>query len=79
MSRKPRERSRGSRASTRAPVSGSPETIAVVKSQKKLIPNLNDPTFACVDMTDPGVPVLREVPGQQGNRVKVTIVAPYSP
>ncbi len=45
----------------------SPETINVVKSQKAMIPNLNDPTFACVDMTDTVVPARPgQVPSHEG-------------
>ena len=43
------------------------------------IPNLGDPTFTCVDMTDTVVPL--DVNGRceatKGNRVRVTVVAPY--
>lgn len=49
----------------------------VVATQKNLIPNLQDPTFACVDIGGaPGL-VLGRCP--TGAQVTVTIVAPYSP
>ena len=58
----------------------SAQTAAVVNTQKSLIPNLGDPTFECVDMTDTAVPLdLGKCPANEGNRVKVTIVAPYGP
>lgn len=54
---------------------GSSQTAAVVATQKSLIPNLQDPTFACVDI-DNTVVVGTCDPGM---RVKVTITAPYGP
>jgi hypothetical protein len=61
------------------PFGNSPQTAGVVASQKQLIPNLGDPTFTCVDMTDTVVPL--DVNGRceatKGNRVRVTLVAPY--
>lgn len=55
---------------------GSPETAAVVTTQKRLIPNLGDPTFACVDIDNtaaagPCIP--------DDHAVKVTISAVYTP
>jgi hypothetical protein len=52
----------------------SAETAAVVATQRGLIPNLEVPTFDCVDIT--GSPVAGAC--LPGNSVKVTIRAPYS-
>ena len=53
----------------------STQTKGVIATQKGLIPNLKDPSFACVDI-DASV-----VTGdcEPGHRVRVTIVAPYTP
>ena len=51
----------------------SPQTAAVVATQKGLVPSLNSPTFSCVDIDD--TPVTG--PCKPGMRVKVTIAAPY--
>jgi Flp pilus assembly protein TadG len=53
----------------------SAETAAVVATQKSLVPNLGNPTFACVDIDDSAVAGTC----RGGMRVKVTIVAPYRP
>lgn len=53
----------------------SSETQAVIDTQQGLIPNLQDPTFECVDIDDSAV----SGACLGGMRVKVTIVAPYSP
>ncbi len=58
----------------------STQTIGVLNAQKKLIPNLQNPTYACVDMTDTAVALANGIcPVNAGNRVKVTITAPYQP
>jgi Flp pilus assembly protein TadG len=59
----------------------SSETAGVLNAQKKLIPNLQNPTYACVDMTDTAVALDDDglCPVNAGNRVKVTITAPYQP
>lgn len=58
----------------------SPQTAAVVGTQKGLIPNLGNPTFACVDIDDSAVALVGgKCPAGKGYRVKVTIVAPYTP
>jgi hypothetical protein len=58
----------------------SAETAAVVGTQKKLIPNLGNPTFACVDIDDSAVALVGgKCPASLGYRVKVTFVAPYKP
>lgn len=54
---------------------GSAETAAVVATQKSLVPNLGNPTFACVDIDNTAVTGTC----RGGMRVKVTIVAPYRP
>ena len=57
---------------------GGPEITAVVNTQKRIIPNLGNPTFSCVDIEGaPGLNLLGECP--TGAQVTVTIVAPYSP
>jgi hypothetical protein len=53
----------------------SSETNSVIATQKGLIPNLGDPTFACVDIT--GTVQARAC--LPGDWVRVTIAAPYSP
>jgi Flp pilus assembly protein TadG len=53
----------------------SSQTAAVVATQKGLVPNLGDPTFSCVDIDDSAVSGSCPV----GMRVKVRVVAPYSP
>jgi Flp pilus assembly protein TadG len=53
----------------------SSQTQGVIKTQKSLIPNLQNPTFACVDIDDSAVAGACK----NGMRVKVTITAPYSP
>ena len=55
----------------------SPETQAVLATQQTLIPNLQAPTYSCVDIDDSAINSATTcVPG---NRVKVRIVARYSP
>lgn len=58
-----------------SPLGDSSQTAAVVATQQGLIPNLGDPTFECVDIDD--TPVSGACLG--GMRVKVTVVAPYTP
>jgi Flp pilus assembly protein TadG len=54
---------------------GSSKTAEVLDTQRSLIPNLQNPTYACVDIDDtPITGVCKE-----GYRVKVTITAPYGP
>ncbi len=58
----------------------STETTAVVNTQKRLIPSLSNPTFQCVDIDDSSVALVSgQCPAGKGYRVKVTIVAPYTP
>lgn len=57
---------------------GGAEITAVVNTQKKLIPNLGNPTFSCVAIDGgPGLNGNGECP--TGQQVTVTITAPYSP
>ena len=60
-------------------VFGGAEIQDVVNTQKGLIPNLGNPTFACVDIAGgPGLdPTYGNCP--TGNQVTVTISAPYKP
>jgi hypothetical protein len=60
-------------------VFGGAEIQAVVNTQKGLIPNLGNPTFACVDIDGgPGLdPVYGNCP--TGAQVTVSITAPYTP
>ena len=53
----------------------SPETNAVIATQKRLIPNLKDPTITCVDI-DGSVIAGHCV---EGKWINVSIVAPYTP
>lgn len=55
----------------------SPETIAVIATQRGLIPNLQAPTFTCIDID--GTAVNSSTTCLAGNRVQVSIAAPYSP
>lgn len=57
---------------------GGPEITAVVNTQKKLIPNLGNPSFSCVDIAGgPGLNGSGACP--TGAQVTVTIIAPYGP
>lgn len=56
----------------------SPEITSVVATQKRLIPNLSSPTFACVEIDDTSYPG-GTCPASKGYRVKVTMLAPYAP
>ena len=58
---------------------GGPEITEVVNLQKKLIPNLGNPTFSCVAID--GSPGLDPTYGdcRTGQQVTVTIAAAYSP
>lgn len=53
----------------------SAETAAVIATQRRLVPNLGNPTFTCVDI-DGSVLATACIPGRS---VRVTIVAPYTP
>ena len=53
----------------------SPETAAVLATQKNLIPNLGNPTYTCVGID--GAAIAGSC--LPDNLVRVTITAPYSP
>lgn len=58
----------------------SAQTTAVVNTQKRLIPSLANPSFQCVDIDDSSIALVGgQCPAGKGYRVKVTIVAPYTP
>jgi hypothetical protein len=54
----------------------SPETSAVVATQKSLIPNLGDPSYTCIDALGAVKPSAGCKPGDS---VRIAIAAPYSP
>lgn len=56
-----------------ATLGSSPETASVIATQQGLIPGLQGPTFACVDIS--GAPVSGAC--LSGDSVKLTIHAPY--
>ena len=59
-------------------VFGGAEITAVINTQKKLIPNLGNPTYSCVNIDGgPGLDSDGQCP--RGAQVTVTIVAPYKP
>jgi Flp pilus assembly protein TadG len=58
------------------PLGGSAETAAVLATQYALIPGLEVPVFTCVDIT--GV-AADDDPCLPGNRVRVTVSAPFQP
>ena len=55
----------------------SPETTAVLATQRSLIPNLQTPTYTCVDID--GSAINSATTCLPGNQVRVQIVARYSP
>lgn len=54
----------------------SPETLAVIGTQKGLVPGLGDPAFECIGPSGSVKPSSGCVPGDS---VRVTIFAPFSP
>jgi hypothetical protein len=58
-----------------SPLGASAQTAAVLATQKKLIPNLQDPTFSCQDIDGSTI----SGTCQPGDWVKVTIHAPFTP
>ena len=58
-----------------SPLGDSAETQGVIDTQMALIPSLQAPTFECVDIEDTAVTGVCRA----GDRVKVTITAPYTP
>lgn len=59
-----------------ATLGGSAQTLAVIATQKGLIPNLGNPTFACKNIDNAGVSTKCLPPDHS---VKVTISAVYTP
>lgn len=57
--------------------SASSETLAVIATQKNLVPALGDPDFECIDNS--GVAVAPNPCDFSRHSVQVTIEAPYSP
>jgi hypothetical protein len=57
------------------PAGRSAETNAVIETQKRLIPNLQDPTITCVDID--GTVIADSC--VEGKWINVSIVAPYTP
>ncbi len=55
----------------------SADTLAVIATQKGLIPGLGDPTFECID--EAGAPVAPKPCDFSKHSVAVTITAPYQP
>ena len=53
----------------------SPETTAVIATQMRLIPNLQDPVITCVDID--GTVIMTGC--VEGKWINVSIVAPYTP
>jgi Flp pilus assembly protein TadG len=53
----------------------SVETAAVIATQKRLIPNLGNPTFVCVDISGTVI----TTPCQHGQSVQVKVIAAYQP
>ena len=64
-------------AGTPCTLGNSAETQAVLATQKSLIPNLQNPTYTCVDID--GSAINSTTTCLPGNQVRVRIVAPYSP
>jgi Flp pilus assembly protein TadG len=58
------------------PLGSSPETDAVLATQYALVPGLTVPVFTCVDIT--GV-AADDDPCLPGNRVRVSVSAPFQP
>ena len=54
----------------------SPETLAVIATQKGLVPSLGSPSFDCIDSSG----TVKDATGcKPGDSVRVTIYAPFSP
>jgi hypothetical protein len=58
------------------PLGSSAETAAVLATQVSLVPELETPTFECVDITGAAAP---DDPCLPGNRVRVSTSAPFQP
>lgn len=59
----------------RAPAGRSPETNAVIATQKRLVPYLQDPTITCVAID--GTVITKSC--REGDWINVVIHAPYTP
>lgn len=60
-----------------SPLGNDAATTAVIATQKRLIPNLGNPTFTCVDID--GTTIHSSTTCVAGDQVRVQIIAPYSP
>jgi len=58
------------------PLGSSDDTVAVVNTQYSLIPGMDAPTFACVDITGAAAD---DDPCLPGNQVRVTVTATFQP
>jgi hypothetical protein len=58
------------------PLGTSPDTAATLATQYALIPGMEAPVFSCVDITGAAAP---DDPCLPGNRVRVTVTAPFQP
>ena len=58
------------------PLGSSAETAAVLSTQAGLVPGLEAPTFACVDITGAAAD---DDPCLPGNVVRVSVSAPFQP
>jgi NADH/NAD ratio-sensing transcriptional regulator Rex len=61
-----------------SPLGASAETLAVVSTQKNLIPNLGNPTYKCLNIDNSAVGASKPCVPQE-HAVKVTISAVYTP
>jgi hypothetical protein len=57
------------------PLGNSTETLAVLETQRRLVPALQDPTYACIDIDGSAITSTCK----SGDWVKVTIHAVYRP
>jgi hypothetical protein len=70
-----REVARATSVHPGSPLGSSVQTVAVITTPQSLIPGLQAPTFACVDITGAAV----SATCTSGDFVRVTITAPFSP
>ncbi len=75
VSQAAREIARATSVHPGSPLGTSAETVAVLATQKKLIPGLANPTFYCVDIDGSTIATTCRA----GYQVKVVIHAPYTP
>ena len=71
-----RELARATSVHTGDPLGTSTETAAVLATQYAVIPGLEPPVFTCVDITGAAAD---DDPCLPGNRVRVTVSAPFQP